>query len=100
MTDRNALIDLCFQRGQLLTPDQPEYRACVVQFLNWLMTWDSVSDDKTTKLLQLSHPSRAVITSKQNGIVAGLQEVFLLFDKSEITAKFHCKDGDSVEKGQ
>jgi nicotinate-nucleotide pyrophosphorylase (carboxylating) len=100
MTERNQLIDVCFQRGQALTLDQAMYGGCVTKFVGWLMESDNIGDDQTTKLLSLSHPSRAVILAKQSGILAGMQEALFVLRDSNLDAKPAYQDGDQIEKGQ
>jgi len=59
-------------------------------------------NDRTTALFpQQSKKIRAIIKSKSKGIIAGLEELSLFFDKvSEVRVKFFKKDGEEVKKNE
>ncbi len=101
MTDRNQLIDLCFQRGPFLNTDEATYRDTLTEFLRWLTTSDGVDRDLTTRTLGLSHDYSSMIVAKQSGVIAGLQEALFLLDQdTRLVVEPICQDGATVEKGQ
>lgn len=63
---------------------------------------DQVANDLTTKSLFTKNPNaNSRIITRQKIIVAGLEEIgYLIKTFTKLEAKFLCKDGDSLEKGQ
>lgn len=79
---------------------EPLYRESLDGLLKWLMAADQVGDDRTTHALDLNCPVAAVVLSKQDGIVAGLEEVlWLLEDKTRIQAQVLVHDGEVIHSG-
>src|SRR5688500_15793688 len=100
MPDRKQLVERYMQKGQTLTLSQATYQVHVLGLLQWLIAGDHTSTDTTTSALKLNHQTTAVIESRQSGIVAGIEEVlFFLKHHPEVAVEAHCKDGDTIKKG-
>src|SRR5579864_8556901 len=98
--DRRALVQACFQRGECLHVSEALYRESLDGLLQWLMAADQVLDDHTTHALGLNHPSVAVVLGKQEGVVAGLEEVQWLLERyTRIKAQPLLRDGDAARAG-
>src|SRR5579859_5291461 len=98
--DRLALIKMCFQRGACLHVSESFYRESLDGLLKWLMAVDQVGDDQTTHALDLNYPVAAIVLSKQDGIVAGLEEaMWLLENKTRIKAQPLVHDGEVIHAG-
>jgi nicotinate-nucleotide pyrophosphorylase (carboxylating) len=97
---RRELIENCFQRGQQLTLTDAEYRGGVDEFLRWLIAADHIENDVTTRALDLHHRATAIVQAKQNGTLAGMQEVRYLLDQYPmITVEEAAADGCLITKG-
>src|SRR5258708_27438836 len=99
--NRRQLIEQCFQRGQQLTLADAAYRSSVDEFLRWLLTNDHLENDVTTKALNLRQRTTAMVQAKQDGILAGMEEVlFLLKQYPNITVEESAEDGRPLTQGQ
>jgi len=97
---RPQLIERCFQRGPRLTTSAPDYLKTLDSLLQWLLDADQVTNDQTTRLLDLRQPTTAAVISKQSGIVAGIDEVvYLIGHYTHIHIVSHLTNGQPVAKG-
>jgi nicotinate-nucleotide pyrophosphorylase (carboxylating) len=98
--DRLALVQVCFQRGECLRASEALYRESLDGLLHWLLAADQVSADQTTHALDLNYPTTAIVLGKQDGIVAGLEEVMWLLEQhTHIKAQPLVHDGDAIRAG-
>lgn len=99
--NRKQLLDKAFNRGHLLTVKNKFYSDWIKRFII-----DETKADIGTKgditsdaVLKDGKKVKAVIYSRSNGIVAGMEEVSLLLKESKIKIKRLKKDGDKIKKG-
>lgn len=78
---RNKTILLHFQKAGALTVSNIRYREQLEQHFSWLINSDDVTNDITTKTLDLNGKGTAQIFSKQEGVISGLEEVTYLLGK-------------------
>ncbi len=95
-----------------LTISSKKYRQEIVRFfLNMLEADLGEAGDITTKFLEIEmKPTEAVIRSKSNGLIAGVDELeyffgtgwsnFTLFFSKKIKVEFYKKDGQKVRKNE
>ena len=83
--ERKLLVKKYFQRSNKLTLDNPTYRRQVVELFHWMLKADEASQD-VSKILQITKNATATVLSKQNGVIAGIDEiVYLLTQYSKLT---------------
>lgn len=94
---RDNTILLHFQKSGVLTVSHKQYREHLEKHFSWLVNADDVTNDVTTKTLAISGEGQARIISKQEGIIAGLEEVkFLLGKFTTLTFVPQVLDGQVV----
>lgn len=97
--NKDAIIKKHFQKIDQLTIKHPTYRRCVDDLFEWILKYDMVQRDLTTRLLfsQTPHEISARIISKQELTVAGMEEIHYLLDTfTDIHAKVLTEDGSWV----
>jgi len=79
----------------------PLYRKRVLSYLSQKMQDDigDRGDITTDNVVSKKLRATATIKSKQNGIIAGIEEITLFYKKYGLKAKCNFKDGDSVKAG-
>lgn len=91
-----SLIHKYFQKSNQLTVGNNLYQQSISSLFQWLIENDKVEADKTTKYFP-DNATRAIIMAKQNGIIAGLEEVeFLLKKNTKIVLKPQITDGNAL----
>ncbi|MFH2027748.1 MAG: hypothetical protein ABIJ08_01285, partial [Nanoarchaeota archaeon] len=95
--NRNILLKKAFQRGHLLTVKNRYYKQWLKSFIVDETKADIGTGDITSNLLD-DKKAKAIIYSRSEGIVAGLEEVSFLFKNSKITVKQLKKDGSKIKK--
>ncbi|MFQ5972650.1 MAG: carboxylating nicotinate-nucleotide diphosphorylase [Alphaproteobacteria bacterium] len=99
--DRKQLVREAYQYGRELTLKNPEYRVRAMAFLEGKLRRDTGSGDITTNLLiQPGQESEAVIIAKENGVIAGLEEVTAFYQSHGLRTRAHAGDGEMVKDGQ
>lgn len=90
-----------FQKKHLLTVASSFYKEQVLSLFDWMVVVDNVRRDLTTNALNLQGNGVAEIVSKQDAVIAGMEEViYCLKQKTEIvvldamTDESHAKKGD------
>lgn len=97
--NKTPLILKFFQKTDQLTVENTGYKKTISSFFQWLIDNDKVNNDKTTKFFH-NLPAKAKIIAKQEGIVAGLEEVnFLLKKHTNLNFKPLLKDGNKFTNG-
>ncbi|MCP8312309.1 MAG: carboxylating nicotinate-nucleotide diphosphorylase [Candidatus Methylarchaceae archaeon HK02M1] len=101
--DRKRLLQKVFQRGEELTLENPKY----LEYLAQSMFYELQSDlgekgDMTTRSIfgEKEREVKAVIKSKESGVVAGLEEISWFYSKFGFEMKLLKKDGDEVRRGE
>ena len=98
--NRKKVLEKAFQRGHLLNPKNKFYRDWINKFIVGETKGDIGSGDITSdSVLENGEKIRAVIYSRAEGIVAGIEEVSLLLKNLKIKIKQLKKDGRKIKKG-
>ncbi|HSA83905.1 MAG TPA: carboxylating nicotinate-nucleotide diphosphorylase [Patescibacteria group bacterium] len=96
-----TIITTYFQKKEQLTIENQFYQHLVSDLFSWLMKNDQVQNDLTTKTLfdEDKHVSARIIT-RQNIIVAGIEEIlFLLGKHTSLDIKQEARDTDHLQAG-
>lgn len=96
---RADLISKYFQRKHLLIPSHTMYRDHITGLFHWMVQADDVKNDITSKSLKLAKNATATIQAKQNGIIAGIEEITYLLQQEHSTVYPKIKDGTFVKQG-
>src|SRR5438105_3710844 len=95
--NREDRINQYFQKKNYLTPTNPSYRKHITNLFSWMTHADDIVNDKTAKFLNIKGNGVASITSKQDGIIAGIEEVcFLLKQQTKLQVFPKVTDGTWV----
>ena len=99
--NRKKLLNKAFQRGHLLTAKNKLYRDWIKKFIVDETKGDiGLKGDITSEsVLRNRKRIKAVVYSRSNGIIAGIEEVSLLLRGYKIKIKQLKKDGDRIKKG-
>jgi len=97
--NKNTLIKKYFQKNHLLKIDNPQYKKIVDTLFNWLISCDHTENDLTAKFFDRK-PMHASIRTKQDIVVAGIEEIeYLLKKYPEISFQKKVTDGEKIKKG-
>ncbi|MBW2975146.1 carboxylating nicotinate-nucleotide diphosphorylase [Candidatus Woesearchaeota archaeon] len=99
MMDREELLNKGFQRGHLLTVKNELYRDWIKKFIIDETKGDIGKGDITSNAVLRDGRVKAIVYSRSDGIIAGVEEVLLLLKDSGIKARIFMKDGSRVKKG-
>ena len=98
--NRKQALNKAFQRGHLLTLKTKFYRNWINKFIVDETKGDiGLGDITSNSVLKNGKKIKAIIYSRSDGIVAGIEEVFLLLKNYKIKMKQLKKDGDKIKKG-
>lgn len=98
---KKSLVLKYFQKVDQLNIRNRRYCNLLSFLLNWLVQNDQVKNDQTTRLLHLSSPQSAQIISRQEGVIAGLEEIsFLLKNLTHLSFQPLVKDGEKISQNQ
>lgn len=99
--DRTSLVTKAFQHRSLLAMDQSEYRKWVLSFLTALLEDDQKKGDLTIKTLFPNNHTimTAMISAKNDGILAGIEELAAFYATQEIRFEPCLKDGSIITRG-
>lgn len=89
-----------YDRSSELHLRNPWYREQVERYVIGLWRSDAVTDRTSRKLIPRQQRCRAVIRTKQAGVIAGLDEVGLLLRQEGITVQWLKHDGVTVKRNQ
>ncbi len=96
---KSSLIFQYFQKKDQLTVKNREYQQTISSFFHWLVDNDKVNNDITTRYFP-NLSSRAIIIAKQDGIIAGIEEVAFLLEKfTKLMFKPLFKDSSHFKNG-
>jgi nicotinate-nucleotide pyrophosphorylase (carboxylating) len=94
---RDNAILLHFQKTGALTISDTIYRDQIEKYFSWLVKADAVKNDITTNTLAIKGKGKALIISKQDGIIAGLEELKAVLSKyTNLTFIPKVKDAHQV----
>lgn len=98
--NKKKLLEKAFQRGHLLTLKNKFYRDWIKKFIIDETKGDIGSGDITSNtVLKNGKKINAIVYSRSNGTVAGIEEVSLLLKEYKIKIKQLKKDGNKIKKG-
>src|SRR5579872_759974 len=98
---REKAILLHYQKVGELTVSKKSYRDHITELFQWMIQADAVKDDITSNTLKLKGKGKTEIVTRQEGIIAGLEELKeLLAKNTRLVFKPKVKDGARVEKDQ
>lgn len=96
MLNKSSIILRYFQKSDQLTVDDKQYQQSISSLFRWLTDNDKVEADKTAKYFPNKN-TEAIIMAKQDGIIAGLEEVEYLLEKyTKLEFKPKTKDGSGI----
>ena len=96
--NRSQLLNKAFQRGHLLTVRNKFYKDWINKFIVDETKGDIGSGDITSNsVLKNGKKIKAVVYSRSNGVLAGVEEVILLL--KDLKIKQLKKDGSKIKKG-
>ncbi len=95
----NKYIKQYFNKGPLLTVKNKFYSETCLQLFDFQITQDLVENDVTSKIISGEYKDvKARIISKQNGIVAGIEEiVYLINNRTNLKIKKIINDGKKIK---
>lgn len=80
--------------------EEISYRNTVFELIHWLLKNDNVTRDRTSSFIP-DREIKGTIISKQDAVIAGLEEVaYLLKKKTNLEFEIIINDGEQAEKGQ
>ncbi len=98
--NRKQAVNKAFQRGHLLNLNTKFYRDWINKFIIEETKGDIGQGDITSNVvLKNGKKIKALIYSRSNGIIAGIQETSLLLKRYKIKIKQFKKDGDKIKIG-
>ena len=99
--NREEKIYHVFNRAHELNVKNTFYSEWLRNFIDWELAGDQVDDDLTTLALMIPITSsgKVSIIAKENGIIAGIEEVVFLYNIFKLDIKTFKKDGEHVFKG-
>ncbi len=97
--NRKKLLNKAFQRGHLLTLKNPIYRQWIKKFIVDEIKGDIGKGDITSNsILRNNSKVKAIIKSKEKGILAGVEETKFLLKNYNIKTNKNKKDGSLIKK--
>jgi len=100
--NRRKLLNKAFQRGHLLNLNNKLYKNWISKFIIGEIKGDvGVKGDITSSALFNGNNKKikAIVKSRSNGIVAGIEESVFLYNNNRIKVKQIKKDGQRIKKG-
>lgn len=96
---REKLVEQAFQKGHKLRLSNKHYLNWLQKFLDQEYKEDLGQGDITSQVvLTRNKRVKAVLEAKQEGIVAGMEEVSWFLKKRGLEVKTHVKDADEIKK--
>jgi nicotinate-nucleotide pyrophosphorylase (carboxylating) len=100
--NRRELLTLGFKRIKDLEMDNPEYLKWVKRFTLDVLEQDlgEIGDITTLSIFgDKAYPAKAVVRVKEDGVIAGIEEVTWFYEQKGINVKPYKHDGDRVNDG-
>ena len=99
--DRQKLVETAYQKGKELNLNNDRYRRWLTTFFDKEYVDDVGAGDITSEaVLAENKPRKALLKTKESGIIGGIEEVSWFLRKHRLEVKVHVKDGQNVLKGQ
>ncbi len=97
---RKDLVLEFWDRSQYLNINNKSYQNYINKTLNEKLKFDvSYGDVTTNSLINKNKNINAIIIAKQDGIIAGIDEISLALKNKKIKINKNKKDGDKIKKG-
>jgi len=102
MENKRAALERAFQRGGQLTLKNPVYRQWIERFIVDELQADVGRKGDITSRAVIPRRSalKAVIITRQAGVLAGMEEACFLFRKNGLRPAAKKKDGGRIRKGE
>ncbi len=99
--NRTQLINSYFQKKDQLTVKNVAYIQTLNNLWQWLTASDDVKNDTTTNALNLTKNATAHISAKQDGVIAGIEEIIFLISShiAHIRPIRLIQDGNIIQTG-
>jgi nicotinate-nucleotide pyrophosphorylase (carboxylating) len=98
--NRKGLLNKAYQRGHLLSAGNNLYKKWIDKFIIEEIEGDIGKGDITSdSVLKKGKSVKAVVYSRSEGILAGVEEVFPLLRKYKLNVNWLKDDGDRIKKG-
>src|SRR5258708_6412662 len=96
---RDKAVLLHFQKAAELSVSQKFYRNHITKLFQWMIEADGVKNDITSMTLKITGKGKTEIITRQEGIIAGLEELQeLLAKNTNLVFKPKVTDGVRVSK--
>jgi nicotinate-nucleotide pyrophosphorylase (carboxylating) len=99
--NRKKILEKAFQRGHLLSLKNNLYKSWIEKFIVDETKGDigKIGDITSNAVISDGERLKAIVKTREAGIVAGLEETIFLYNKNNIQVKQYKKDGDRIKKG-
>ena len=94
----NTIIKQYFDKGRFLTIKNKVYSETCLQLFDFQIRNDLVENDITSKIIAGKYlKTKAQIISKQNGVIAGIEEIiYLINERTHLKVEQNIKDGTKI----
>jgi nicotinate-nucleotide pyrophosphorylase (carboxylating) len=97
--NRNELLNKAYQRGELLNLKNSMYKKWIDNFVFDEIKADIGTGDITSEsVIKKDENAKAIVATREDGIVAGIEEATYLYGKYGISVVAKKKDGDKIQK--
>lgn len=98
--DRQKTVELAYQKEKELNLDNRNYLNWLEKFFDWEYREDVGSGDVTSKaVLNKNKKGKAILKTKQSGIIGGVAEVSWFHRKHGLETKAYTADAKEIMKG-
>jgi len=98
--EREKLVELAYQRGKELNLNNKNYLGWLEKFFDQKYREDTGSGDITSEaILTKNKHGKAVLKTKQSGIIGGVEEVNWFYKRHGLEVKIYTKDAKEIQKG-
>jgi len=99
--DRQKLVEIAYQKGKELDLNNKNYLSWLETFFDKEYVDDIGAGDITSEaVLAKNKPRKAVLKSKQSGVVGGIEEVSWFLRKHRLEVNVCSKDGEEALEGE
>jgi len=97
--DREKLVELAYQRGKELNLKNKNYLSWLEKFFDQEYTEDIGSGDITSEaILTKNKRGKAILKTKQSGIIGGVEEISWFYQRHGLKVKIHAADAKEIQK--
>jgi nicotinate-nucleotide pyrophosphorylase (carboxylating) len=99
--DRQKLVEIAYQKGKELNLNNKHYLSWLETFFDKEYAYDVGAGDITSEaVLAKNTPRKAILKSKQSGVIGGLEEVSWFLHKHRLEVTVSVKDGKEAPEGE